>query len=262
MSQIGVYVITELKTGCFYIGSTGNIIKRLNKHWRDLINGAHHNSRFQSLWNNGAREFNVSFSTIASRDGAYKLEEKMIKFFKDSNLLLNIGLSSVGGDNLTKNPNRVEIIDRIANSVRARIKSSSPDELKIKFGRNGERNGMFGRTHTPETLAKLRLINIGNQYCLGKKLSDERRLKISNFAKTRTGEKNPFYGRKHSAETLAKISAVNRNKLPPNTRKVSVDGELYESATAASRALGTVTATILHRIKSKNPKYKDYHYIT
>lgn len=93
----------------------------------------------------------------------------------------------------------------------------------------------------------------------GKK-AKEMKENLSKVASTRTGEKNPFYGREHSEETKKKIALANKGKKPTNQRPVVIGGVEYPSATEASRQLNVVPATILHRIKSKNPKYDRYFY--
>ena len=49
---------------------------------------------------------------------------------------------------------------------------------------------------------KMRLLNIGNTYNLGKNLSDETKEKIS---KSHIGNKNPFYGKHHTEEEKNRI---------------------------------------------------------
>jgi group I intron endonuclease len=76
----------------------------------------------------------------------------------------------------------------------------SLEERKEKFGKCGEKNGMYGKTHTEEVRKKISEMHKGNSYCKGKKLSEEIREKMSKNAKLKIGEKNPFFGKKHTEE--------------------------------------------------------------
>ena len=83
---------------------------------------------------------------------------------------------------------------------------------------------------------------------------------MSIVASQRIGDANPFFGKHHSEETKQKIREANKGRLPKNTRNVIVEGISYTSVNEAGRQIGVCTATIIHRIKSPNPKYMNYHY--
>ena len=91
---------------------------------------------------------------------------------------------------------------------------------------------------------------------------------MSAIASERLGEKNPFFGKHHSEETKQKVRETkqkNREKngpiIPTNVREVIINGETYISVTEAGRQLNVCAATILHRIKSPNPKFANYFYV-
>ncbi|EKH6014462.1 GIY-YIG nuclease family protein [Escherichia coli O157] len=252
--------------GDVYVGSTNNLKQRLVDHKSNLRRGVHRNSRLQNAYNKGCF-ISVTVDECASREEAYALEQKFIDCLPNE-ALLNIGLGVVGGDNLTRNPDRDKIIDKIAYAVNKRNASLTAEERRIVYGKPGERNGMYGRTHTPETRELIRQkvctpenIAASRARRLGVKVSDETRRKMSEFAKTRTGERNPFYGRHHSEETRRLIAERNRGNIPLNARKVEIDGIEYVSLTEAARQLGVVPATILYRLGSKNPKFESYRLV-
>jgi group I intron endonuclease len=102
---------------------------------------------------------------------------------------------------------------------------------RVKELHKNKKVGMYGKKHTDETKKKMSDSSKGNQNCLGRVLSDETKLKISesnrgkvlsDLAKKKisenhhdvSGEKNPMYGRKHSPETIEKIrqKALSRKK--------------------------------------------------
>lgn len=252
--------------GDVYVGSTNNLNQRLMDHRSSLRRGVHRNSRLQKAYNNGSF-ISVTTDECASREEAFALEQKFIDCLPEE-ALLNIGLGTIGGDNLTRNPDRDKIIDKMTRSVNERFASLTPEERRVRYGKPGDRNGMYGRTHTPETRELIRRkvctpenIAASRARRLGVKVGEETRRKISEFAKTRTGEKNPFYGRHHTEETRRRLAEMNKGNIPTNACKVEIDGIQYVSLTEAARQLGVVPATILYRLGSKNPKFESYRLV-
>lgn len=261
----GAYLIRDLNSKCFYIGSSKNPTKRYEEHKSTLSNGTHQCFNFQKLFNSGPVNLVCIVYETDTIEQAQEMEQQLIRQNLDSPLMLNIGLSAVGGDNLTRNPNRDKIIEKITNTLRKSVEllRKNPEEYRKRFpGLPGPKNGMYGKTHTTEVRKAISLLNTGNKYGLGKKktLTSEQRLALSERAKQKTGAKNPFFGKKHTAETIEKLRLKNKGSLPPNLKKVMVDSEVYESVTEASRKLGVCVATIIFRIKSSNPKFSGYRY--
>lgn len=263
MKIIGVYLLTDVKSKRFYVGSSGDIKKRLERHFYDLNRNQHHCSELQNLWWKNKGLTTSIFPTI-TREEAYELEKDIITRFSKSNIMLNVGLGVKGGDNLSRNKNRDEIILKTKNSIKERMSILTADERKVLFGLPGQRNGMWGKNHSIETRNKMSEFHRLRPRASGWKLSDERKKAISELAKKRTGELNPFFGKVHSEETKKRISEKKKtqNLLPPNTRKVKIGERVFESLTEASRQLGVSPALILYKIKSEKEKYFDYCYFT
>jgi group I intron endonuclease len=104
----------------------------------------------------------------------------------------------------------------------------STEFLALQLGENkiGEKNPMWGKSHSEETKEKMSKRHNENpiRYWLGKTQSDEsnekRRqasLKLRHTEEHKQsicGEGNPFYGCKHSEETKKKISESKKSKTP------------------------------------------------
>ena len=100
------------------------------------------------------------------------------------------------------------------------VKSDQWANLVEETGRNGaimkgEQNPFYGKTHSPETIDKIRLKNTGNTFNKGAYRSPEYREKMSAILK---GRKNPnvsakLKGRKLSEETKAKIGLASKSRI-------------------------------------------------
>jgi hypothetical protein len=149
------------------------------------------------------------------------------------------------------------IIEKIREGTK-KWRASMSEEERANITFFGERNGMFGKKHSPKscgliseghkTFKKLH----GHGATKGIKKSDEHRKKLSDIAKNRTGEKNSFFGRTHSDETKKKIGDHFRGKRPANAKYISIDGTIYSSTRTASEALGVYAGTLYYRANSKN----------
>lgn len=99
--------------------------------------------------------------------------------------------------------------ETVAKRIKANTGKKRTEETKRKiaetrigekhwyYGKSGKEMPWFGRKHTPESIAKMRLVKSkSNHPMFGKK-------RPAGFM---SGENNPFFGRKHSEETKRKIS--------------------------------------------------------
>lgn len=261
MIQMGTYWITEKTTGKIYFGSSQDLDKRLDRHWRELRQNVHHNAGLQELWNKNFQDYFVTIITSQTREQAYELEESLITFFSKTDKCLNIGIGVRGGDNISRNPNKDQIINRIKTTLNDRYSRMSEEDKKSIFGRSGASNSMFGKKHSIEARELISKANIGNTIWLGRKHKASSIAKMSENGKLLIGSKNPFYGRHHTNETKQKIAAMNKGRIPSNAVKIVIDGVIYNSATEASRLTKISLPTILFRIRSKNPKFRSYCFL-
>lgn len=260
---IGAYVLIEPNTGYYYFGSSEDVEMRIERHYRDLSSGQHHCQPLQELWNKHHQLEQEVFPTD-TRDEAYQLEQAFITSNSfNQTAMLNIGLGVRGGDNLSRNPNRTEIVKKITGSLNERIGDMSPEERREKWSRPGETNPMFGRAHTDEVRQRLSQLSKGNQHARGAVRSVECRQRLSESASSRTGERNAFYGKRHSDETKDRIRQASIGKgSPTNALKVSCNGVVYDSVKKACEAVGISYPTMVKRLASTDPKYSNYHYVS
>jgi len=259
---IGVYKITCLSTGKYYIGYSKEIEKRFHTHKMLLRASRHFNILLQRAYDKyGYDDFTFEIlHTCKTIDDAKGLELQYLDDINIRPLLYNIHYNNSGGDLLTHHPNRTEIIEKMTRTITELNNNMTKEEKQQKYGQSGEKNGMYGRTHTDEVKKRITELKTGNTYCKGKKASAETRQKLSIVASQRIGDANHFFGKHHSEETKQKLRDANAGKLPINTRKVIVDGTTYASVTEAGRQICVCTATIIHRIKSPNPMFANYKY--
>lgn len=243
-----VYRIKSKKTGKYYLGSTGRYPTRIKEHkWR-LLNGKHENKSLLRVFLKYGMD-DLSFRIVKkypSLKAARLDESRRIDAAASDKLCLN---EMILGDVLYKNPNR--------------------DVIRKGQGRKiaGSKNGMFGRTHTKAVRRASSLKNRGNQHAVGYVRSKELRELDRKRAQERVSKSdyaNPFAGKAHSKKTRSVISAKNKANFaagmqPPNARRVRIGNTIYPSASAAGRAVGAVTATILNRIA--NERFPDYSYL-
>jgi group I intron endonuclease len=264
------YIIVGIVTHSCYVGSTQDLEKRMKRHIRDANKGVHHNPKLSELLLN--EEYEVGSISCSSREEAYEREGIMIrKMIESEYTVLNIAVNSRAGDCLTRHPDRENIIKRREKTKKDNFNALNNDEKEIvkkkrSMQNSGENNPMYGRKHTKVSRTKMsdnsiRLFGKDNP-AYGRKATLANRILLSKLASERIGNKNPFFGRKHSDETKEKLSKAATGRAQLTLRKkISIYGVIYESLTNAGIKLKTNPSTLLHRARSKNPKYSDIFYI-
>ncbi len=257
------YKLTLPISGFFYFGSTTKIDRRIGTHKSTLLSGKHSNSILNKAWrDHGESTFGIELYRCETIEEAQEMETAAIAEHANNPLMANIGVQAIGGNNLTRNPNREQVVKKIVGGLYRRYASLTPEDWeKVRQRVSGEKNPMFGRRHSDITRKKISEHHKGHSYNKGCKLSPEHIAKISERAKLMVGSKNPFYGRHHSVETKELLRFRNKGKLPPNLSAIEINGIEYKSQADAARALGVCSATITYRLSSKNPKYADYRVI-
>lgn len=272
--MICVYKIT-CPNNRFYLGSAIDFVARKNRHLYDLRRGKHHNSILQRIYNKYGAE-SLSFSVVeeCTTINLQKREEHYI-IAADRKLCINLLLSSTFGDTLSQNPNKAKIIAKRSATLRKKIESMSQEERNLTWGRKGESNGSFGKTHNEETKVVCRIAgkigaDIRAKQMKGKSLKEiygEDRAKVIkeklsvSTSELQKGESNNFYGRTHKASSNKLNSDKHKGKFNKSqVRPIIIDGVPHLSLMKAAEATRIPFATIAFRVRSKN--FTNYSVVT
>ncbi len=201
----GIYQIRCLISGKLYIGSSNALNKRWNEHRNKLSKGVHHSVLLQRAWEKHGPE-NFVFEIlelIGDKEELIRVEQQYLDRLQTCDK--------------TKGYNIAKIADM---PVGFDGRTHTP-ETKAKMS-----NRAKGRIFTPETRAKMRAT------VTGRKMSVEARAKMSAFQKAR--KQTPEHRAKiaasiRSPETRAKMSATLRG------RKHSPDHVANQAATLRGR---------------------------
>lgn len=241
--MIGIYRIRNKVNDKCYYGSSKNIEKRWQRHKNELKNN-NHNPLLQRAWNKYG-ESNFVFEVIEECELSVLLqtEQKYLDLLPE----YNIGLNASGGDNLSKNPNKVDIIEKITKAVRERIISMTDIERKEKFSKPMDTNPNWKGGSSFKNCECGEKINPTNKTCIK--------------CRDKSGKNNPFYGKTHTNETKLKLSKKRigtyngKQNIP-----IIIDNIEYCSLREASKILTIPIVTIRWRVLSKNKKFENYKY--
>jgi len=127
--MIGIYRIkNKINDKCYY-GSSKNIEKRWKTHLNQLKNKKHINSILQRAWDKyGENNFIFEVVEECKLENLFEVEQKYIDTCGD----YNIGLKASGGDNISKNPNKEQIVENIKKGSKLWRNSLSDEEKKRK----------------------------------------------------------------------------------------------------------------------------------
>lgn len=262
------YILKSEKANKYYFGSTINLEKRLKKHIYDFKRSKHHNVFAQEIWDK-YKDWSINaFIPFENFTEAKKFEEKMINKYKGCNWLVNIGLGVKGGDNVTLNPNKNDIVLRRSQTLKdniLEIKNKNPEMFYQKFVAPmlGEKNPMYGKTHTLEIRKRLSELKKGKSPPnKGMAMSEEQKKKLSLVCPKKFGPDNQFYGKTHTEKTKQILREKQLGKVTGLGDIIEIDGIQYPSYWNASKILNIPLVTIRWRCLSKNPKFKNYKLIS
>lgn len=278
--MIGIYKIENIITKKKYLGSSLNIEKRILRHKNELTKNKHINTHLQREFNKyGVNFFIFEIVEICNKEEVRKIEQNYLDLiFSDKKYYkyyYNIGKLSSGGDNISFNPNRDLIIQKIKNGLKLRYSLETIDEKSKRCDKLlGENNPNFGNKWSDEQKEKMSNYRKGIPSKIkgktfneihGEEVALKLKEKMSSSMKGKLiGEKNGFYGKKHSKENLIFFSESQRSK--PNKGFVEklkpfiIDDIIYLTLNEASKKLDINYLTIRNRLLSN--RFINYIYIT
>lgn len=169
----GIYKITNVVTGLFYIGSAVNVDSRWRTHMANLNNNKHANKYLQSSWNkHGGENFEFSILEILDRSKLVEREQ----YYLDNTKCFDREI----GYNLRPTAN---------SQLGMKLPQTEEHRRNIGLGNKGKKRSLETR------------INNSNAQ-KGKKLSEAHKKKVSDG----------LLGRVQSLKTRNKIAEAHRNK--------------------------------------------------
>lgn len=267
--ESGVYKILCKTNNKFYIGSSKNLDKRWLVHLYNLRKNKHINVYLQRSFNKYGED-SFTFEVLEICDIAYILIRE--QFYMDTlgacDSGFNIARKSLGGDNITNNPNKEDIVRRIKSKISQNLKLMSDDEKREKWSKPGELNPNYGNRWTDEMKKEASDKNKGkvpvnkgktNSELLGEEPAKKISQKLSEHASKRVGDKNPFFRKQHSEKSKDKIRQSRLGRYHGNQNiRIIIDGVSYNSYSEASKSLSIPIVTIRWRCLSENSKFSSY----
>ena len=197
------------KDECFYVGKGhgGRAYSRSSRniHWRNIV---------AKLERTGfAYEVRIVASNLSEED-AFKLEAERIVFWRDvvdlSNLT-NGGEGFLGGRHTEESKKKISIGSK---------KTAAANKDKMRARMMGELNPFFGKTHTKETMDRIKSKLTGRKISERRDVSEEHKAAISVTMKakcirppSRKGVKGSPESRKKQSESLKAYWAAKRELI-------------------------------------------------
>lgn len=228
----GVYKITNHINGKVYIGQSINIKVRWKDHINSLNRGDSSCTLLQRAWNKyGQENFSFEVLELCNKDMLDQIEIKYIELYDSCNKGYNIESGGNANKHLSEETKR-----KIGNANRGR-KMSKETLQKMSESRMGEKNPMYGQTHSEEARKKISKAHKGKP---GHPTSDETKELI----------RRANVGRIVSYETRKKISesAIGRTAYNKNLRQVyCVElNKIFKTPSDAGKELNIRSSNIIN----------------
>lgn len=246
ISQPGCYAVIIKVSGKIYVGSTSNLVARINTNISSLKYNQHGNRELQEAYN-ADPNIEVLVCPTNTVEEAQRLEQATVDKFLPTGNLTNRGVIDV-----TRPALGLPMSDENKQRLReAHLGVPLSEEHKRKLAETNR-----GQKRSEETCIKI------GQAKLGAVLTEEHKRKISETQLGRPHEPHTEEAKqKMSVSQKERFSTAEGKAAHALTREklkdpVIIDDVTYPSVTEAARALGVDRSTITARCKSdKHPGY-------
>lgn len=259
-----LYIIKHIPTGKFYVGQTISLGRRISHHFGSLKNNKHACYRLQNLFNESSEnDFMFKYTIINNDKERIDLEEYILKKYSNSSSLLNTVIN--GGTWIhERNSERVEEFSKkISESSKARV---------------GELNSFYGKNHSDESKQKMRESKIGseNPSCWKSVVVNGKYYKNLESASIdlgipivtvshRVNNEKYVYCNYYEPIDEKDIKVVDERLLfDPKIKDIKIaydiEGKIYFSGKDVLKDYPELkgASSVSYRIKSSNPKFKNW----
>jgi len=185
--ETGVYKISCLQTGKFYIGSAHSLIQRKRTHLSCLRKNKHRNSKLQRAWNKyGEQNFQFQTLLICSKDDVLFYEQLLLTKLDAVTNGFNISPSVIGGKGIKHTEETKAKLKEAWIQRRMRPKNPVSEETKkkISLAKLGKKRKPF----TEEARKNMAISRMGNKNRLGIPHTEETKLKMKLIRETKRNQ--------------------------------------------------------------------------
>lgn len=190
----GIYIIRNILNDYFYYGSSVNIERRIYQHFymalKKLSSKCPH--LYSAIRKHGADSFVCKILISCNKEQLLEVEQKFLDGCINLQNCYNISSSAISPSRNISNETRKKISDAAKKrkqkinpkfTMRGKTHSEETKNLMSKTHKNRDHSYKIGKHHSEETKQKISKNNAKNN--LGKKLSLETKLKISNSTRNK-----------------------------------------------------------------------------
>lgn len=218
--KMGIYKIINVVNNKFYVGSAVNFSRRKSRHFSELRNGRHNNSKLQNAWDKyGESSFLFAIvEEVKDREVLLEAENRWLKEHVGKDYCYNIGVDATA-----------PMLGMSGELSPTWGRKRTPNELAAQY--------WGGRTHSKESKAKI------STSLQGHEVSIATRAKISA---TLSGKGNFWYGKKRPDHSV-KVSK------PIRITYLTGDSTTYPSISMLRQDTGMNPPTVNRALKSGKP---------
>lgn len=148
--MIVIYMVKNCVNGKVYIGSTGNVTDRFNKHKQDLNNSIHHNEHLQRAWDKyGADSFEFKTLMVCPDKERNHCEQMFMDLYNSQNRDYGYNIKDADGHFQSE-----ETKQKISESLKNKSLSEETKK-KMSEAHKGKNHWNYGKTLSDKTKRKI-----------------------------------------------------------------------------------------------------------